>query len=313
MHILIHGYHYAPELIGIGRYSGEMAAWLADRGHQVTVLTALPYYPEWKVHSEYRGRGWMHEWLEGVEVFRAPMYVPAQVSSLKRIILELSFAVNSLRWLPCLVQRNWDIVIAVCPPLISSLTPLILARLGNTPFMLHLQDLQLDAARELEMIRHPMVLNLVERLEQFVFSNTMVITTISAGMSARLQSKGVPPTKLQLFPNWADLAKVSPRPRDNPKRRELGLTGEMVILYAGNMGEKQGLEIILESARMLRREKNIKFIMAGEGAAKFRLMNLAREKNLNNIIFMPLQSPGRIFHALGPGRYPPGNPEAAGR
>ena len=290
MHILIHGYNYAPELTGIGRYTGEMATWLASHGHQVTVLTAPPYYPEWKVHHDYQDRGWLQEWLEGVEVFRVPMYVPTQVSNIKRMILELSFAVSSLRWLPRLFRQNWDIIIAICPPLISSLTPLTLARRRRIPFILHLQDMQLDAARDLGMIRHPMILRCLERMEQYLFSNSAVITTISASMSAKLQAKGISPERLQLFPNWADPAKINPMPRLNPKRQELGLTDEIVILYAGNMGAKQGLEIILESAARLQGESNIKFILAGEGAAKSRLVALAREKHLDNINILPLQS-----------------------
>lgn len=301
MRILLHGYNYAPELTGIGRYTGEMGAWLASRGHRVSVLTAPPYYPEWQVHSAYQGRGWIREWLAGVELLRAPMYVPSRVTGSKRMLLESSFGVSCLRWWPRLFRQRWDVVVAICPPLITSLTPLILARSQNIPFIFHLQDMQLDAARELGMIRQSAILSTLEGLEQYLFSHATTVTTISASMAARLQNKGVPPERLHLLANWADLKEISPGPRMNSRRRELGLTNEIVVLYAGNMGEKQGLEIILASAAMLLQEPTIKFILVGEGAAKSRLLAVAKQRGLDNVLFLPLQSEAQFPPLLAMG------------
>ncbi len=98
MRLLIHGMNYAPELLGIGRYTGELGAYLASRGHQVTVLTAAPYYPQWRVREDYRPQRWRREWRDGVEVLRAPQYVPARVSGLGRLLQECSFGASCLYW-----------------------------------------------------------------------------------------------------------------------------------------------------------------------------------------------------------------------
>ena len=117
MRLLIHGMNYAPELLGIGRYTGELGAYLASRGHQVTVLTAAPYYPQWRVREDYRPQRWRREWRDGVEVLRAPQYVPARVSGLGRLLQECSFGASCLYWWStCLLQRPWDAMVAVCPP-----------------------------------------------------------------------------------------------------------------------------------------------------------------------------------------------------
>jgi len=293
--LLIHGMNYAPELLGIGRYTGELGAYLASRGHQVTVLTAAPYYPQWRVREDYRPQRWRREWRDGVEVLRAPQYVPARVSSLGRLLQECSFGASCLYWWStCLLPRPWDAMVAVCPPLTSGLVPGLLARRRAAPLVIHVQDLQLDAARELGILRQPLLLAGLARLELHLFRQARIVTTISRSMADRLVAKGVPPARLRVLPNWADLDKVRPGPRLNALRRELGLTSETVVLYAGNLGEKQGLEVILEAAALTRGKPSIRYFIAGEGAARDRIKLRARDLGLDNLTFLPLQSTSRL-------------------
>ena len=295
MRLLIHGMNYAPELLGIGRYTGELGAYLASRGHQVTVLTAAPYYPQWRVREDYRPQRWRREWRDGVEVLRAPQYVPGRVSGLGRLLQECSFGASCLYWWStCLLQRPWDAMVAVCPPMTSGLVPGLLARPLAVPLLIHVQDLQLDAARELGILRQPLLLAGLTWLELHLFRQARAVTTISRSMAARLAAKGVPPARLQVLPNWADLDKVRPGPRLNALRRELGLTSETVVLYAGNLGEKQGLEVILEAAALTRGKPSIRYLVAGEGAARDRIKLRAQDLGLDNLTFLPLQSNSRL-------------------
>ncbi len=295
MRLLIHGMNYAPELLGIGRYTGELGAYLASRGHQVTVLTAAPYYPQWRVREDYRPQRWRREWRDGVEVLRAPQYVPGRVSGLGRLLQEGSFGASCLYWWStCLLQRPWDAMVAVCPPMTSGLVPGLLARRLAVPLVIHVQDLQLDAARELGILRQPLLLAGLTWLELHLFRQARAVTTISRSMAARLAAKGVPPARLQVLPNWADLDKVRPGPRFNALRRELGLTSETVVLYAGNLGEKQGLEVILEAAALTRGKPSIRYLVAGEGAARDRIKLRAQDLGLDNLTFLPLQSNSRL-------------------
>ena len=295
MRLLIHGMNYAPELLGIGRYTGELGAYLASRGHQVTVLTAAPYYPQWRVREDYRPQRWRREWRDGVEVLRAPQYVPGRVSGLGRLLQECSFGASCLYWWStCLLQRPWDAMVAVCPPMTSGLVPGLLARRLAVPLVIHVQDLQLDAARELGILRQPLLLAGLTWLELHLFRQARAVTTISRSMAARLAAKGVPPARLQVLPNWADLDKVRPGPRLNALRRELGLTSETVVLYAGNLGEKQGLEVILEAAALTRGKPSIRYLVAGEGAARDRIKLRAQDLGLDNLTFLPLQSNSRL-------------------
>ena len=294
LRILIHGINYAPEFVGIGRYTGELGAWLGSRGHAVTVLTAPPYYPAWRVPEAYRRPAWRREWLDGVEVLRAPLYAPARVTGRGRMLHELSFGASCLAWWPSLWARSWDAVLAVCPLLQSGLVPALLARRQKIPFIFHVQDLQLDAARELAIIRQPLLFACLERLEHFLFTRSQAVTTISRAMAARIRDKGAPPERLHLLPNWADLEAIKPGERRNALRRELGLNDEIMVLYAGNMGEKQGLEVILDAAVITRYNQAIRYVFVGEGAARQRLMDQAQRLALETVSFWPLQSRDRF-------------------
>ncbi len=299
MRLLIHGYNYAPELVGIGKYTGELGVWLASRGHRVTALTAPPYYPQWRVLEEYRPQRWQREWLDGVEVLRAPQYVPARVTGKGRLLQEISFAASGLYWwLTYLLRQPWDAVVAVCPPLTSGLVPALLARRRALPLVIHVQDLQLDAARELGILRQPQLLAGLTRLERHMLRQARAVTTISGAMAARLTAKGVPVPRLHVLPNWADLDNIRPGPRDNLIRRELGLTSETIVLYAGNLGEKQGLEVVLQAAALTRQNPSIRYLIVGEGAARARLMLLAQSQGLKNLIFWPLQASSRFPRLL---------------
>ncbi len=301
MRLFLYGYNYTPELTGIGRYTGEMATWLAARGHKVTVLTGMPYYPEWRVHPAYKGKGWMREWRDGVEVLRSPLHVPSKVTGKGRIMLELSFAVSCLYWWPHIFSRRWDAVLVICPPSLTIFLPLLLARQQGINLILHFQDFQLDVARKLGILPHGLSVSMLDRLDRFFLDQANMNTAISEGMLARLRDKGIPAHRLKLLPNWADLETIRPGSDNNDLRKELGFNSEVIVLYAGSMGEKQGLEVILESARLTERRTDIRYIIAGEGGTKARLMASAKNQSLENVLFLPLQPEERFpqFLAVG--------------
>jgi colanic acid biosynthesis glycosyl transferase WcaI len=246
------------------------------------------------VPDAYRRPAWRREWLDGVEVLRAPLYTPARVTGRGRMLHELSFGASCLPWWPSLWARPWDVILAVCPLLQSGLIPALLARRRQVPFIFHVQDLQLDAARELAIIRQPLLFALLERLERFLFTRSQAVTTISRAMAARIRDKGVAAERVHLLPNWADLEDIKPGERRNLLRRELGLKDEIMVLYAGNMGEKQGLEVILDAAAITRYNQNIRYVFVGEGAARKRLMDRAQGLGLETVSFFPLQSRDRF-------------------
>ncbi|WP_421827503.1 WcaI family glycosyltransferase [Larkinella sp.] len=291
MRILIYGINYSPELIGIGKYTGEMGAWLAEQNQEVDVITAMPYYPEWAVQASHKRRWWHTEQVAGVRVHRCPLYVPREVTALKRILHEFSFVLSSLFfWLRIFFTKRYDVVICVAPPFHLGLVPTIYSQIRRVPLWCHIQDLQIDMAKELGMIKNRHFLQTMFRVESYILKQSRVVSTISEGMVRKVALKKGIQSACVLFPNWVDGAYIKPLPQTQSLRAELGLLpSDKVVLYSGNLGEKQGLEIIIQVARAFVSQPDVKFLFFGTGGGQGKLETLAREYALTNVKFYPLQ------------------------
>ncbi|KEA64221.1 Colanic acid biosysnthesis glycosyl transferase WcaI [Marinobacterium lacunae] len=290
MKILLYGINYSPELTGIGKYSGEMAHWLAQQGHEVRVVTAPPYYPEWKVGPEYST--WQYQTLmeERVRVTRCPLYVPSSPSSFKRVLHLASFAFSSL--FPVLGQWRWkpDLVIQVVPTLFCSLPTLLLGKLTGAQRVVHIQDYEVDALFGLALAKGGRLKGIAFVVERWLLNRFERVSTISEGMLKRARQKGVEESKLLFFPNWSEVSRFCGVEKNAQLLKNLGVDpAKRVVLYSGNMGEKQGLESVIEAAHRLNKRDDLHFLMVGDGAAKQRLINLASHLELTNLTFAPLQ------------------------
>ncbi|MDF9799722.1 colanic acid biosynthesis glycosyl transferase WcaI [Catalinimonas alkaloidigena] len=292
MRILVYGINYYPELTGIGKYTTEMCEWLTRQGHQIEVISALPYYPEWDVHEDYKGKGWHSEVINGVRVHRGPFYVPKNVSGYTRLLHEFSFLASSAwSWMKQL-PRNFDLVLCIYPPLPIGVFPLLCKWLKGTPFVFHIQDLQVDAARQLGIIRRKGLLNFLEGFERYFMRRADLVTTISEGMRKKVLAKGVAKDRLKLFPNWVDTQRLFPydeAEKPGLKQQYGYQPGDKIVLYSGNLGEKQGLDSLLRAAAIAQeKQSELKFFVVGEGAAKKSLLALKEELRLENVRFAPL-------------------------
>ena len=301
MKILLYGLNFAPELTGIGKYSGEMALWLAARGHEVRVVCAVPYYPEWQVHQGYSAWRYHQERrLVGqgsIQITRCPLWVPQQLSGTRRLLHLLSFALTSL---PVLL-RQWawrpDLLFAVAPALLVAPQAALASALGAWPSWLHIQDFEVDAALGLGMVRSGWLGRAAKWVEARVLRRFDVVSSISSAMCARLIKKGVDAHRVQLLHNWVDLSAISPCAGPNGVRAALGIAdSSTLLLYAGNMGEKQGLDVLVDAARRLKGAPGLLFLMVGTGGAKVRLQAMAA--GLDNMVWWPLQPVERLSELL---------------
>lgn len=303
MNLLIIGINFAPELTGVGRYTGEMAAWLAGRGHDVSVVTTRPYYPEWR-----RGRGarrftWGVEHWRGCRVVRCPLYVPQRMSGVRRILHLGSFALSSIP--PALVtvmSRPLDVVLGVVPTLLSAPLALAAARMAGARAWLHVQDLEIDAAAELGLVKNARVIDGALGIERWLVSRYDLVSTISPAMLEALERKNVTRERLSLFPNWVDTTRFFPMSVPGALRGELGIPdGIPIVLYSGSMGRKQGLETVVTAARLLGAEPAASplFLLAGAGPGRDELERAAA--GLPNLRFLPLQPEERFNEFLNLG------------
>ena len=298
MKLLVYGINFAPELTGIGKYTGEMVAWLAAQGHDVRVVTAPPYYPDWAVHAGYSATRYRRETWQGATVFRTPLWVPRKVNGLRRLLHLASFALASL---PALfAQWRWkpDAVWLTEPPLFCAPGALAFAKLRGAKAWLHIQDYEVDAAFELGLLKGAGLRAFVASCERALMRRFDRISTISLRMMERATIKGTEDARLISLPNWADVSAIQPLRTDSPFRAELGIPSDAVVaLYSGNMGGKQGLEMLAETAALLQTHPNLHFIFCGGGAGRADLMK--RCESLTNVRFMDLQPVDRLGDLLG--------------
>ena len=295
MRIVLYSLNFSPELTGTGKYSGEMAAWLAARGHEVRVIAAPPYYPEWRIGPGYSGWWYTVErdpkaggGQAGCLVYRCPLYVPRRPSGGRRLVHLLSFAILSVPVLLRLLFRRADVVWVVEPTLACAPGAWILAKLTRAKAWLHVQDFEVDMAFEMGLLRWAPLRLVVLWAERFWMRRFDRVSTITGRMSDKLIDRGVSQSRASLFPNWADIDGIYSLPRPSTMRAQLGFSeDDVVVLYSGNMGQKQGLETVLEAIRLLESHHRLHFVLCGDGAARESLVALA--SGLSNVQWLPLQ------------------------
>jgi colanic acid biosynthesis glycosyl transferase WcaI len=302
MKVLFHSLNYAPEVTGIGKYNGEMGEWFAKRGHEVRVVAAPPYYPAWEVGKGYSSLAYRREQVAGVDVWRCPLWVPKRPSGAKRLLHLASFAASSFPVMLRQIPWRPDVVVVTEPPLACVPQARLLARLSNAKTWLHILDFEVDAALQLGMLRGLEASRYLYGIERLMMRGLDRVSSISEKMCRRVINKGIPEEQVYFFPNWADSQFDRPALREDQVRQEFGAgPNDVLVMHAGNMGEKQGLEVVLAAAEQLRERREIKFAMVGAGAAKERLQLAAEERGLDNLRFFPLQPANRLPLMLAAG------------
>ncbi|WER48969.1 glycosyltransferase WbuB [Cupriavidus sp. WKF15] len=288
MKILICGQNYAPELTGTGKYTAEMAEALAEAGHEVRVVCGPPYYPAWRIEPGYSGSRYRAETLRGVRVVRVPLWVPGQPGAAKRLLHLASFAVAAL---PAMVQQAFwrpDVVMGIAPGLMGAPVAWLAGRLAGARCWLHVQDYEVDAAFELGLLHGGRMRRFALAVERLLLRRFDVVSSITSKMVETAARKGVLAPRLFLLPNWVDTDAIRPLDRPSALRQSLGIGKEQkVVLYAGNMGNKQGLDVLMCTAAALAGERGITFVFCGNGPARAELeLHCA---GLDNCRFLPLQ------------------------
>jgi colanic acid biosynthesis glycosyl transferase WcaI len=294
MKILIYTANFAPEPTGIGKYSGEMAAWLAARGHKVRAIAAPPYYPTWKVDPKYRWPPYRREQWSGVDVWRVPLWVPTSPGGLARVLHLLSFAFTSFPVMMWQVFWRPKLVVTIAPAFLCAPAGWLTAELCGAQSWLHLQDFEVDLAFGMGLLKGKLLQRVVLRMERWMLRRFDTVSSISGRMVELLLKKGVEPRRARYFPNWVDIAHVKPPLAGGNYRRQLGIAADaIVVLFSGSLGGKQGLMVIPRVANLLSGRNDIVFVVCGEGVMKPELE--AAASNLPNIRFLPLQP----FEKLG--------------
>lgn len=295
MKILIYSLNFLPELTATGKYTGELAVWLAEQGHEISAIAGMPHYPQWSLFDEYVPAQYMREQKNGVDILRVPHFIPekSKVSASNRIKMELSFIRKSFRyWRKILTSKNkYDVVILVCPPLFTAIYPMLYKFFRGVPWVLHVQDIQVDVAVDLGLIENRWLIKSLYFLEKRILRSAASVSTISESMKQKLEKKADLKDEVLLTKNWADSRVLDFETEASLFRDEYGiLRDKYLVMYSGNLGKKQGIEIIVDVAGLVSSNADIQIVVVGDGAARDEIVALAGKRSLTNITFLPVQS-----------------------
>ena len=241
---------------------------------------------------------------QGVRVTRCPLYVPKKVNTLKRLIHLTSFAISSAIPLLSKLFEKPDVVMLVQPTLLCAPFTLIYAKITGAKSIMHIQDYELDAMFGLGLLgeknaQKGFLASFAKKVESWLMAKFDAISTISYSMIENAKEKGVAEDKVIFFPNWSDTEFVTPNTCGNTLKKDWGFEdSDKIVLYAGNIGKKQGLEIVLTAAKQYMANKRIKFVLVGDGVHLASLQNLARQLQLDNLYFKPLLPWSRVPEML---------------
>ncbi|MGZ3755659.1 MAG: WcaI family glycosyltransferase [Mucilaginibacter sp.] len=294
--VLLISHNFSPELVGMGKYNGEMINWLVERGHDCTVITTFPYYPFWKVQKPYRNLWYKKETninpISGAKlsVYRCPTYIPKDPTGKQRTLQDFSLWLSKFFTIFKLILTNqkFDLIITVAPPFHLAYLGLMLKKVTGGKLLYHVQDLQIEAARDLKLFSNKEILGNLFRVEHRILRLADYVSSISDGMIKKIQCKIK--RDVVFFPNWVDTSYFYPLPDRNLLKLKWGYKEtDIVYMYSGAIGVKQGLEDILTSIEHLKEHEHIKFIICSSGPYKDLLLQQSEAKGLTNVAFLPVQ------------------------
>jgi len=271
----------------------DLAAGLVSLGHEVVVITGLPSYPAGIVYDGYKDKANKWEIVNGVRIYRIPFVGDRGRSPIKRIGSLLLFTFFTIRALysqkiqPDMVRANQ-----------FGLPGYLIGFLRDIPFFLDVQDMWPEWAKTSNFSLSKFFYEILDWQQKQVYKKARKITTISRRFKQYLESKGVPTEKIFILSNWAGSDDFRVAPRDINLGLQEGLAGKFNIVYAGNIGSAQGVEIVLQSAEALGNSDQFQFIVIGDGLEKNDLENQARQMGLETVRFLGKKAPGQLAQYL---------------
>jgi glycosyltransferase involved in cell wall biosynthesis len=290
---------YDPEG-GSAAVAGAICRSIAAQGHELHVLTGFPNYPTGRVYPGYRIRPYQYEHRAGVHVHRVPLLPSHDRSARRRAVTYLSFGASAAA--RSRILGSVDAWLVYSTPATAALPALVARARHRRPYALLVQDLWPDTVVDSGFLRPGRLRDATVRgIHAFCdasYRRAAAVVVTAPGMAEVLRGRGVPAGKLSVVPNWVDESVFRPVPRDPGLAERLGLTG-FVVMYAGSLGELQGLETAVEAARRLADLPDLRLVFAGSGVAEPRLRDATR--GMSNVVFLGQQPPGAMAGLLALG------------
>ncbi len=285
MKILILTQYFPPEVGAPQNRLFELAVRLKKQGAEITVLTAMPNYPQMEVYEKYKGKFRYYEEIDGLKVYRSWIFASKSKSILLRLINYFSFTWTSF-WSGWLRLGKFDVIICESPPLFLGISAFLLKKIKSAKLVFNVSDLWPESAEKLGLVKNKFFLYLSYSLEKILYTHSEIITGQTQGIVKNIQVR-FPKKKVFWVPNGVDTTFYDSKNTTSNWRVENNFSeSDFLLLYAGIIGHAQGLDVIIRSAEQLKIHDKIKFILLGEGPLKGELQMLKNKLGLNNFHIM---------------------------
>lgn len=283
MDVVILTQYFPPEMGAAQNRINALAHAFKDRGHKLTVLTALPNYPTGKIFEDYKHVYKTKEKVGDIDVIRSWLYVHKSRSAAASLLSYLSFALTAYD-VGRREIKSADLILWEYPPLFLGYTALKLAKLWKAKIITNIADMWTQAIREQKIIKSQFVLEKFEKFEKKIMEKSAAITCQTEGLRKNIKS-AMPSIDPILWPNGADPERFSPRIASPEIRKLYGIENQFVIGYSGLHGRNHNLLLILDAAKLLQGDKEILFLFCGDGYEKEMLIKYARDNKIENVRF----------------------------
>jgi len=296
MHILFLTHYFPPEVNAPASRTHENARLWVKAGHKVTVITCAPNHPNGILYPGY-GNG-IRKWdeIDGIRVLRVKTFLGPNKGFIKRILNYLSFMVSATCLCP--LAGDVDVVISTSPQFFCGLAGYFVSRIKRRKWILEIRDLWPESIIAVGAITNRRVIDLLEGIETFMYRKADRIVSVTDSFGRHIVARGIPPDRISVIKNGADLERFSPLPKENPFRNGLGLNGKFVTSYIGTHGMAHGLDTIFQAAERLKGEGPYVFLLVGDGAERENLLRRKEALGLENVIMLPQQKKEKMPEIL---------------
>lgn len=270
---------------------------LKEQGHEVSVLTGFPNYPGGKIYSGYKIRAFQKEQIDGVAIYRVPLFPSHGKSKIGRVLNYGSFFLTAFCALLFLSFRK-NIVYVYHPPATVGVAAALSSLITRVPFVYDIQDLWPDTLSATGMISNIKILKMVGVLCKWIYSRAVKIVVLSPGFKKLLIERGVPENKIEIIYNWCDEKSLQAESRSS---NDYGMANRFNVVFAGNIGKAQALHVVLAAAQILAvKNPQILISFVGSGIELESLKEKAKMQNIKNVQFiphMPMNEVGAVLKA----------------
>lgn len=287
MRVVILTQYYPPETGAPQNRLHSLASNLLLLGADVEVITAMPNYPKYEIFEGYKGKWFMRETIDDVNITRSYIFTTKKFGILPRLINYFSFTITAF-FAGVFKVKKADILICESPPLFLGITAVFLKWIWRCKLVFNVSDLWPESAEKLDIIKNKFLLKLSYGLANWIYRNSSLISGQTQGIVKAIEAMQ-PSKKVYWLPNGFDFKKLGKFLDYTPE-----ITNDYMVMYAGIIGHAQGLETIIYAAEQLKEYGNIKFYIIGDGPVKAELIEISQQKQLTNIFFLPNQSPAEV-------------------